>query len=367
MSMGNIGRVPDGRVTQLQLMNETSIVSLDNEFWTFNTGGKTAENRFKINCIYEEAGIRYVIEKKEGLVRGTEYVTTSPLMAANGYVCFFAECGKNGKSTELFVTCRREGGTIVFETNEVEGAKGLANDFIHTAVVQGNWIYGMGRHGQWFSFDMDTMTMSKSEIPLPPLHSEFDPWKSGFKNMYAVDAYFYNNYVYTTYFGMQNCMFRFPLGNVWGIEHVSLIDGSTNAPGMRFVATESSFIYKNTLYNFSERGFYMLNLDNMVYSLAGNGYFKVIGKMSENRLLIQVDYSEVYRIYDLDEQKWYKLNDYFFNIKRNGDDVKMLSVTYSGSQVIFSYKKTSDRISYSVMSWPQIADQNARLVDFAVK
>lgn len=179
-----------GGISPLQLMKDTAVVSSGSEFWAFNTSGKRAENRFKINCVYEEDGVWHVIEKKEGLVRGAEYVQTSPLMTVYGNVCFFAEGRKNGKCQEFFVICRREGAEIVLETFGAEGVSGLSDDLIHTAIVRGEQIRVMGRNGQWLSFDMDTGVVSKEQVPLPPMHSEFDPWKDGFNKMYTVEAFF---------------------------------------------------------------------------------------------------------------------------------------------------------------------------------
>lgn len=366
------GRIPvaaiarTGGISPLQLMKDTAVVSSGSEFWAFNTSGKRAENRFKINCVYEEDGVWHVIEKKEGLVRGAEYVQTSPLMTVYGNVCFFAEGRKNGKCQEFFVICRREGAAIVLETFGAEGVSGLSDDLIHTAIVRGEQIRVMGRNGQWLSFNMDTGVVSKEQVPLPPMHSEFEPWKDGFNKMYTVEAFFYKGYIYTVYFGMQNCMFRFPLECVQDIEHVSLIDASTGVPGMRFVVKDSSFVYKNVLYNIDFSGFYTLNLDTMVYTLVSGGHFQIIGKMTDNRVLIQTE-DNIYRLYDLDQKKWYRFNEHFFNARKNGDDVKILYVSYSGPYVIFSYKKTDVRVSYSVMTWPEISNQNAMLVDFAVK
>ena len=119
-------------------------------------------------------------------------------------------------------------------------------------------------------------------------------------------------------------------------------------------------------YNIDFSGFYTLNLDTMVYTLVSGGHFQIIGKMTDNRVLIQTE-DNLYRLYDLDQKKWYRFNEHFFNARKNGDDVKMLYVSYSGPYVIFSYKKTDVRVSYSVMTWPEISNQNAMLVDFAVK
>ena len=104
----------------------------------------------------------------------------------------------------------------------------------------------------------------------------------------------------------------------------------------------------------------------MVYTLVSGGHFQIIGKMTDNRVLIQTE-DNIYRLYDLDQKKWYRFNEHFFNARKNGDDVKILYVSYSGPYVIFSYKKTDVRVSYSVMTWPEISNQNAMLVDFAVK
>ena len=81
----------------------------------------------------------------------------------------------------------------------------------------------------------------------------------------------------------------------------------------------------------------------MVYTLVGRGHFQIIGKMTDNRILIQTE-DNIYRLYDLDQKKWYRFNEHFFNARKNGDDVEMLYVSYSGPYVIFSYKNGRPRL-----------------------
>ena len=360
-------------VVPIQLLKEDSIVPAGNEFWAFNTSGNSAVNRIKINCIYEEYGTWHVVEKKESFVRGATFTEPSPLMAVDGKACFFAECGNenNNKYKELFVTCRRKGENIEFDTNEIEDARNIKIPDLHSAVVQGGRIYGFGKptnKGQSFCFDTVSREMTWAKVPIPKFHSEFDSLNS-LTSIYALDAYFYNSYVYTFIKGIQSCMLRFPLGNVSDIEHVSLIDAETNLPSTgKFILGDSALVYKNTMYNY-EGNFYALNLDTMVFTLIYKGEVRMKGKIANHLLLTQQsqNYSSVYRIFDLEQKQWFKLPDDFFKIKKNGDDVSVKYVTYNGSTVIFSYTKGTDRTFYSVMSLSDVANPNARLVDFTVK